>query len=110
MTHVPMGTMSDPNPRLHLFCDPNMISMGYTAEMVARKYGITREEQDEMAVESHTKAHEATIKGLFKDEILSIEVAIPAEDGATKKFVVDRDQGIRPGTTMEILAKLEPVF
>lgn len=110
MTHVPMGTMSDPNPRLHLFCDPNMISMGYTAEMVARKYGITRAEQDELAVESHAKAHEATVQGLFKDEILPIEVDLPQEDGSTKKFVVDRDQGIRPGTTMEILAKLEPVF
>ena len=78
--------------------------------MVARKYGITRREQDEMAVESHAKAHEATQKGLFKDEILSIEADVPQEDGSTKKMVVDRDQGIRSGTTMETLAKLEPVF
>jgi len=110
MTHIPMGTMSDPNPRLQEFCDPKMVSMGYTAEMVARKYGITREEQDEMAVESHAKAHEATQKGLFKDEILPIPADVPQEDGSTKKMVVDRDQGIRPGTTMETLAKLEPVF
>ena len=110
MTHIPMGTMSDPNPRLQEFCDPKMVSMGYTAEMVARKYGITRGEQDEMAVESHAKAHEATQKGLFRDEILPIEADVPQEDGSTKKMVVDRDQGIRPGTTMETLAKLEPVF
>lgn len=110
MTHIPMGTMSDPNPRLQEFCDPKMVSMGYTAEMVARKYGITREEQDEMAVESHAKAHEATQKGLFRDEILPIEADVPQEDGSTKKMVVDRDQGIRPGTTLETLAKLEPVF
>jgi len=110
MTHIPMGTMSDPNPRLGEFCDPQMVSMGYTAEMVARKYGITREEQDQMAVESHAKAHEATEKGLFKDEILPIAADVPLEDGSTKKMIVDRDQGIRPGTTLETLAKLQPVF
>lgn len=110
MTHIPMGTMSDPNPRLKEFTDPQMVSMGYTAEMVARKYGINRQEQDEMAVESHAKAHEATQKGLFKEEILPIEADVPTEDGSTKKMVVDRDQGIRPGTSMETLAKLEPVF
>jgi acetyl-CoA acyltransferase len=87
-----------------------MVSMGYTAEMVARKYGITRQEQDQMAVESHAKAHEATQKGLFKDEILPIEADVPQEDGSTKRMVVDRDQGIRPTTTLESLAKLEPVF
>ena len=110
MTHIPMGTMSDPNPRLKEFCDPQMIFMGYTAEMVARKYGISRQEQDQMAVESHQKAQEATEKGLFKKEILPIEVDIPTEDGGKKKITVDRDQGIRPGTTLESLAKLQPVF
>jgi acetyl-CoA acyltransferase len=110
MTHIPMGTMSDPNPRLGEFCDPQMVSMGYTAEMVARKYGITREEQDQMAVESHAKAHEATEKGFFREEILPIETDVPLEDGSTKKMIVDRDQGIRPGTTMETLSKLQPVF
>jgi acetyl-CoA acyltransferase len=110
MTHIPMGTMSDHNPRLKEFCDPQMIYMGYTAERVARKYGITRLEQDQMAVESHAKAHEATVKGLFKEEILPIEVDIPMEDGGTKRMVVDRDQGIRPQTTLESLAKLEAVF
>ena len=110
MTHIPQFSTSDPNPRLKEFTDPQMVSMGYTAEMVARKFGITRKEQDEMAVESHTKAHEATQKGLFKEEILAIEVDVTTEDGSTKKMVVDRDQGIRPGTSMEKLAKLEPVF
>lgn len=110
MTHVPMGTGTDPNPRLKDFTDPQMISMGYTAEMVARKYNISRREQDEFAVESHAKAHEATQKGLFKEEILPIEADAPTEDGSTKKVLVDRDQGIRPGTTLETLAKLEPVF
>ena len=110
MTHIPMGTMSDPNPRLAEFCDPQMVSMGYTAEMVARKYGISREEQDQMSVESHSKAHTATENGLFKAEILPIEANVPTEDGGTRKMIVDRDQGIRPGTTLETLAKLQPVF
>ncbi|MFZ3048758.1 MAG: thiolase family protein [Desulfatirhabdiaceae bacterium] len=110
MTHVPMGTGSSPNPRLGEFCDPRMVSMGYTAEMVARDFNITREEQDQMAVESHAKAHKATIEGLFKEEILSIEADVPTKDGGTARMVVERDQGIRPETTMESLSALPTVF
>ncbi|TYO96170.1 thiolase family protein [Desulfallas thermosapovorans] len=110
MTHVPMGTGADPNPRLGEFTDPNMSSMGYTAEMVARKFNISREKQDQFAVESHAKAHKATVEGLFKDEILPIEADVPTDDGGTQKMVVDRDQGIRPDTNLETLAKLKPVF
>ncbi len=110
MTHVPMGTGSLHNPRRGEFAEENFISMGWTAEMVARKYGINREEQDQMAYESHAKAHKATEAGLFKDEIFPIEVEAPQKDGTLKKMVVDRDQGIRPETTIETLAKMEPVF
>ncbi|WP_027364249.1 thiolase family protein [Desulfotruncus alcoholivorax] len=110
MTHIPMGTGTDPNPRLGEFCDPNMISMGYTAEMVARRFNISREKQDQLAVESHAKAHKATVEGLFKQEILPVEADVPTDDGGTQKMVVDRDQGIRPGTNLETLAKLKPVF
>lgn len=110
MTHVPMGWGNEHNPRLGEFTDDNAKGMGWTAEMVARKYGITREEQDQMAVESHAKAHKATVEGLFKDEILPIEVEVLQRDGSTVRQVADRDQGIRPGTTMETLAKMEPVF
>lgn len=110
MTHVPMGWGNEHNPRLGEFTDDNAKGMGWTAEMVARKYGITREEQDQMAVESHAKAHKATVEGLFKDEILPIEVEVLQKDGSTVKQVADKDQGIRPGTTMETLAKMEPVF
>ncbi|SHE89255.1 acetyl-CoA acyltransferase [Desulfofundulus australicus DSM 11792] len=110
MTHVPMGTCSDHNPRLGEFCDPNMVSMGYTAEMVARRFNISREKQDLFAYESHMKAHKATEEGLFKEEILPVEAEVPAEDGGTRKMVVDRDQGIRPDTSLEALAKLKPVF
>ncbi|MDA8229349.1 MAG: thiolase family protein [Desulfitobacterium hafniense] len=110
MTHVPMGTGSLPNPRFNEFSDKNASSMGWTAEMVARKYGVSREKQDLMAYESHAKAHKATMEGLFKDEMLPIEVEALQKDGSTQKIVVDRDQGIRPETTLESLAKLEPVF
>lgn len=110
MTHVPMGTGSDHNPRLEEYCDPKMISMGYTAEMIARKYKISREEQDSYAVESHAKAHRATMTGLFKEEILPIEVEISMEDGKFKKMIVSSDQGIRPGTNIADLARLKPVF
>jgi len=110
MTHVPMGTGSSPNPRLGEFCDPRMVAMGYTAEMVARDFNVSREKQDQMAVESHAKAHKATVEGLFKEEILPIETDIPTADGGTERMVVNRDQGIRPETTMESLATLPPVF
>jgi acetyl-CoA acyltransferase len=110
MTHVPMGTGSSPNPRLGEFCDPRMVAMGYTAEMVARDFNITKEKQDQMAVESHAKAHKATVEGLFKEEILPIETDVPTADGGTERMVVDRDQGIRPETTMESLATLPTVF
>ena len=110
MTHVPMGTGSSPNPRLGEFCDPRMVSMGYTAEMVARDFNITKEKQDQMAVESHAKAHKATIEGLFKEEIVPIEADVPTKDGGTERMVVDQDQGIRPETTMEVLATLPTVF
>ncbi len=110
MTHVPMGWGNEHNPRLGEFTDDNAKGMGWTAEMVARKYGITREEQDQMAVESHAKAHQATISGMFKAEILPIEAEVLQKDGTTKVEICDKDQGIRPGTTMESLAKMEPVF
>jgi acetyl-CoA acyltransferase len=110
MTHVPMGSGADPNPRLGDYCDPKMISMGYTAEMVARKYGISREKQDQMAVESHAKAHKASVEGLFKKEILPVEADVPTQDGGTEHLVIDRDQGIRPETTIDSLSKLKPIF
>jgi acetyl-CoA acyltransferase len=87
-----------------------MVSMGYTAEMVARRFNISREKQDQFAYESHMKAHKATVEGLFKEEILPVEAEVPADDGGTRKMMVDRDQGIRPDTSLEALAKLKPVF
>jgi acetyl-CoA C-acetyltransferase len=82
--------------------------MGVGAEMIAEKYGITREEQDAFAVESHRKAAKATAEGLFKDEILPVEIPAAKKGDAPRLFAAD--EGIRPETTVEILARLKPAF
>ena len=82
--------------------------MGVGAEMIAEKYGITRGEQDAFAVESHRKAAGATAEGLFKDEILPVE--IPAAKKGDAPRVFSADEAIRPDTTAEALAKLKPAF
>jgi acetyl-CoA acetyltransferase family protein len=89
------------------------LSMGLTAEEVARDYKISREDQDKFAYDSHMKAINAIKKGYFKDEIAPVEVEeIFIEDGkkTSNKYIVDTDEGPRPDTTLEALAKLKPVF
>ncbi|MDQ7783207.1 MAG: acetyl-CoA C-acyltransferase [Desulfomonilaceae bacterium] len=80
--------------------------MGHTAEFVALKYGITREEQDEVALRSHNNVERATNDGSFADEIVPIQV--PQRKGDPKVF--DKDEHFRPGLTLEALAKLKPAF
>jgi len=82
------------------------LSMGITAENVARKYNISRDEQDQFAFESHQKAWKATEEGKFKHEIVPIEV--PQTKG--EPIVFDFDESIRKDTTIEKLAKLPPAF
>jgi acetyl-CoA C-acetyltransferase len=82
------------------------LSMGESTENSGRKLGITREEQDEFAAMSHQRAAQATKDGLFAAEIIG--VPIPQRGGET--LTVTEDQGIRPGTTAEALAKLKPAF
>ena len=79
--------------------------MGITAENVAEKWGLTREQLDEFSVNSQNKAEKAIESGRFKDEIVPVE--IKTEKGT---IVFDTDEGNRPGTTMEALAKLKPAF
>ncbi len=86
----------------------NGFHMGVGAEMIAAKYGITREEQDAFAAESHRRAAEATASGFFRDEILRID--IPAAKKGDKPRAFDTDETIRPETTVEILARLKPAF
>ena len=83
----------------------NNYHMGVTAENVVEKWGITREELDAFAVTSQDKASAAIAEGRFKDEI--VPVVIKGRKGDT---VVDTDEGPRPGTTVEALAKLKPAF
>ena len=83
----------------------NQYHMGVTAENVAKKYDISRHEQDEFAVASQNKAEAAQKAGKFKDEILPLE--IPSKKGAT---VFDSDEFIKHGTTLESLSALRPAF
>ncbi len=86
----------------------NDFHMGSAAEMVAAKYGICREQQDAFAAESHRRAAAATAQGLFRDQILPVE--IPATRKGEKPRIFDTDEAVRPETTVEILAKLKPAF
>lgn len=96
---------------------PAKVSMLQTAQNVAEVYGLTRSDLDEYAVPSHRKAHEAYEAGIFKDEIVPLEVEEPVfdsdgnwlenEHGPTTTF--DRDECIRPGTNFEALMNLNPI-
>jgi acetyl-CoA C-acetyltransferase len=86
----------------------NNFHMGVGAEKIASRYGISREEQDAFAAESHRRAASATAEGFFREEIVPVEIP-PAKKGAeARRF--DADEAIRPETTVEILARLKPAF
>ncbi len=102
MTRVPMGGFTpSPNPTLLQAFPEVYMAMGHTAEEVARRYEVSREDQDSLAVLSHSKAAKAREEGLLADEI----VPVNTPDG-----VVSEDGCIRPGTNMEALAGLNPAF
>ena len=89
--------------------------MGQTAEVVAGRYGITRERQDEFALASQQRTAAAQRAGTFKDEIISLTVPMQVTDKvtgetSTREVTVDRDECNRPDTTLEGLAKLPPAF
>lgn len=90
------------------------LSMGLTAEELAKEYSITREDADAFSVRSHEKAISAIKAGKFKNEIVPVEVEETYLDEKgkkkTRKFTVDTDEGPREGTTMEVLAALKPAF
>jgi len=96
MIDMLLGALHDPFHTIH---------MGVTAENIAAKWGITREDQDKLAVESHNRAEKATQAGYFKDQIMPVMLK-------TRKGEVayDTDEHFRPGCTMDELAKLKPVF
>jgi acetyl-CoA acyltransferase len=87
--------------------------MGHTAEKLAQQYNISRLEADTFAYESHQKALKAIEGGLFKDEIVPVEVEETYLEGnkkKTRKYVVDTDEGPRAETSVEVLGKLKPAF
>lgn len=104
---VPNADVSTTNPSWYW-------GMGNTAEEVARRYKVTREEQDEFAFNSHNKALHAIDTGLFKEDIVPIEVEEifldQDEKRQVRKFTVDTDEGPRRGTNVSALARLRPVF
>ncbi|GAB3001198.1 acetyl-CoA C-acyltransferase FadA [Psychrosphaera aestuarii] len=106
MTHVPMTHGLDFHPGLNLNTAQAAGSMGLTAEALARKHGITREQQDEFGVRSHRLAYEASLEGRFANEIIAVEGH--DENGALT--MCDYDEVIRPQTTMETVSPLRPVF
>ncbi|GAA0306237.1 acetyl-CoA C-acyltransferase FadA [Psychrosphaera haliotis] len=106
MTHVPMTHGLDFHPGLNLNTAQAAGSMGLTAEALARKHGISREQQDEFGVRSHRLAYEASVEGRFANEIIAVEGH--DENGALT--MCDYDEVIRPQTTMETLSPLRPVF
>lgn len=128
MTMVPMGgNKVSPNPWLVDHNPDAYINMGLGTENIAKKFGITREQADQFSVESHKKALAAIAAGHFQDETVPVEVkitAVPNGNGsssgaakaksapkpATQTFVFETDEGPRPDTSLEALAKLKPAF
>jgi acetyl-CoA acyltransferase len=117
MSLIPMGgNKVSPNPWLMDHYPDAYLGMGLTAENLAKKYGITREQADEFSLRSHKNAIAAIAAGKFKDEIVPVEVSlteIPANNGnrpKTTKLVYDTDEGPRADTSIEVLGKLKPAF
>lgn len=115
MSLVPMmGHVVRPNSRLVEAAPEYYMGMGHTAEQVAVKYGISREEQDAFAVRSHQRAAKALAAGNFADETVSVDVTLRTV-GANNKLqeetiIFAQDEGVRAETTVDILGKLRPAF
>jgi acetyl-CoA acyltransferase len=115
MSLVPMmGHVVRPNAKLAESAPQYYMGMGHTAEEVAKKFGISREDQDAFAVRSHQKAAKALQAGKFVDEIVPVDVILRSigKDNklVEKPFVFSQDEGVRPESTIETLAKLRPAF
>jgi acetyl-CoA acyltransferase len=108
------GNKTVPNLKLIEKYPEGYTAMGVTAENVARKFKISREDQDAFALKSHLKAAAAIKAGRFKDEILPLKVKTQevTEDGRVqfREFVFDTDEGVRADSTLEALANLRPAF
>jgi acetyl-CoA acyltransferase len=115
MSLIPMGGhIIRPNPYLVEHYPDFYLNMGLATENVARKYEVTREEQDEFAFRSHTRAAAALDADKFKDETVALQVVLEELDEKGKKqrreVTFDKDEGVRRDTSAEGLAKLKPAF
>ncbi|MBI4469919.1 MAG: acetyl-CoA C-acyltransferase [Acidobacteria bacterium] len=115
MSMVPMsGNKLSPNPQLVEVYPEVYLSMGLTAEYLARKFQISREEQDRFACLSHQNAVQARSAGHFRTEIVPLTVAVddvdPSGRVTVRETIFDTDEGPRPATSPEVLAGLRPVF
>ena len=110
MSRVPFSDWL--HPAIDERYDADLLSMGMTAETVARRHGISREDQDAFALRSHRRATDAWDAGRFDDEVVPVEAPDTDDEGNAldETRVVERDEGPRPDTTMEKLAGLPTVF
>jgi acetyl-CoA acyltransferase len=108
MTRVPMGSSvlgADPFGSRLVERYPNLVPQGISAELIAERWGITREELDAFALESHQRAARATAEARFDRELVPVPIAV---DGRTRPMTTD--EGIRPAASLERLATLKPAF
>jgi len=111
MSMIPMGgNKIVPNIALAEKFPQAYVSMGETAENIAKKYNVTREEQDRVAVDSNERAAKAVSSGIFKEQIVPLKAYSFDGKGNKKEFAFDMDEGARAGTTMDTLSGLKPAF
>ena len=112
MTRVPMGVTAQQGPgkpfgpMMRDRYQQGLVPQGISAELIAEKWGLSRRALDKIACDSHMRAARATEEARFEREITPVKITL--EDGSAE--VMTKDEGIRPGTTMEVLAGLRPVF
>lgn len=106
MHHIPMEAGITMSPRMLRKNSPAVMHMGLTAENLAKRYGISRKEQDEFALRSHQRAIAAEDAGKFKEEI----VPVMGRDDEGRRVLIETDQCIRRDTTLEALSALKPAF
>jgi acetyl-CoA acyltransferase len=106
MGHVPMTHGFDGNPELSLTVARASAMMGLTAEMLTQTHGVSRQDQDQFALASHQRAHQAYTDGQFANEV----VPIAGHDADGAPILVDFDEVVRPEANLDDLGKLKPVF
>lgn len=114
MSMIPMtGYKLAPSYEVASTTPDYLVSMGITAEAVAQKYDVNRDDQDAFALRSHKNAAHAQDNGFFEGEIMPVEVeelTVVNDEQKHRKFTVDADEGVRRDTSLEALARLKPVF